>query len=160
MSGDWVVDASVGIKLFVAEELSEVADTLFARLAAQPPTRLYVPDLFYIECANILWKYVQRFGYPVENARQDVADLTALSLVTVSTADLLGPALEEFLEAALRIKGACQELVSPENRAKYRAQVQVSFGIYLDAYWNPKGSSWYIDGKGGSRVERLAANVR
>ena len=98
MSGDWVVDASVGIKLFVAEELSEVADTLFARLAAQPPTRLYVSDLFYIECANILWKYVQRFGYPVESARQDVADLTALSLVTVSTADLLGPALELALK--------------------------------------------------------------
>ncbi len=66
----------------------------------------------------------------------------------------------DFLEAALAIKGRCQELISPENRAKYRAQVQVGFGIYLDAYWNPPGSPWYIDGLGGSRVDRLRSNVR
>jgi hypothetical protein len=64
-----------------------------------------------------------------------------------------------FLQAAVDIKGRCQELVSPENRAKYRAQVQVSSGIYLDAYWNPKTSPWYIDGQGGSRVDRLRANT-
>jgi hypothetical protein len=68
--------------------------------------------------------------------------------------------VEQYLEAALLIKGACQRLVSAENRARYRAQVQVSFGIYLDAYSNPKSSSWYVDGLGGSRVERLGANVR
>jgi hypothetical protein len=67
---------------------------------------------------------------------------------------------QQYLESGTQIKGACQELVSPENRAKYRAQVQVSFGIYLDAYWNPKGSPWYIDGQGGPRVERLRANVQ
>jgi hypothetical protein len=69
---------------------------------------------------------------------------------------------EAFLESAVAIKGACQELVSPENRAKYRAQVQVSFGIYLDAYWNPKDSewgAWHIDGLGGPRIERLRANA-
>ncbi|HUT33603.1 MAG TPA: hypothetical protein VNE39_09000 [Planctomycetota bacterium] len=67
--------------------------------------------------------------------------------------------VEQYLESALLIKGACQELVSPENRAKHRAQVQVSFGIYLDAYWNPPTSPWHIDGLGGSRVDRLRANV-
>ena len=69
----------------------------------------------------------------------------------------------EYVESALAIKGACQELVSPENRPKYRAQVQVSFGVYLDAYWNPKDSEWgrwYVDGQGGPRVERLRANVQ
>jgi hypothetical protein len=65
----------------------------------------------------------------------------------------------QFLEAGLLMRGACQELVSPENRAKYRAQVQVGFGIYLDAYWNPKPTNWYIDGLGGPRVNRLSANV-
>jgi hypothetical protein len=64
-----------------------------------------------------------------------------------------------FLEAANLIRGACQELVSPENRAKYRAQVQTGFGIYLDAYVNPATSQWYVDGKGGPRVDRLRANV-
>ena len=70
--------------------------------------------------------------------------------------------VEQYLEAAVLIKGACQELVSPANRAKYRAQVQVSYGTYLDAYWNPKDSewaAWYIDGLGGPRVGRLRTNV-
>lgn len=94
MSDDCVVDASVGIKLFVEEEFSAEADRLFSRLAAEPPARFYVPDLFFIECANILWKYTRRFDYPAANARQDVRDLRALALRTVSTADLLEPALE------------------------------------------------------------------
>jgi hypothetical protein len=64
-----------------------------------------------------------------------------------------------FLQSAVLIGGDCQSLVSPENRAKYRAQVQVSYGIYLDAYANPVGSPWFIDGLGGPRVERLRANV-
>ena len=94
MTGDCVVDASVGIKLFLVEELSDQADQLFDQLAGYHPPRFYVPDLFYTECANILWKYVRRFGYPPENARQDVADLRSLALVTVSAADLLEPTLE------------------------------------------------------------------
>jgi len=66
---------------------------------------------------------------------------------------------EQYLRAAVTIKGACQALVSPDNRAKYRAQVQVGFGIYLDAYWNPAESPWYVDGLAGERVDRLRANV-
>jgi len=68
----------------------------------------------------------------------------------------------EYLESAVAIKGVCQELVSPENRLKYRAQVQVGFGVYLDAYWNPKDSqwgTWYIDGLGGPRIERMRTNT-
>lgn len=67
--------------------------------------------------------------------------------------------VNEYLEAAVQIKGDCQRLVAPENRAKYRAQVQASFGIYVDAYWNPPSSPWHIDGKGGARIERLRENV-
>jgi len=66
----------------------------------------------------------------------------------------------EFLEAANLIRGPCQELVSPGNRAKYRTQVQTGYGIYLDAHANPPDSPWYIDPKGGPPVERLRANVR
>jgi predicted nucleic acid-binding protein len=51
---DCVVDASVGIKLFLKEPLSERADILFSRLVDDPPARFYVPDLFFVECANVL----------------------------------------------------------------------------------------------------------
>jgi len=69
---------------------------------------------------------------------------------------------KQYLEAAVAIKGACQELVSPENRAKYRAQVQVSYGMYLDAYWNPKDSEWgrwYVPGEQEPRVDSLRRNI-
>ncbi|GAB4533470.1 MAG: hypothetical protein Kow0063_15510 [Anaerolineae bacterium] len=46
MSSDCVVDASVGIKLFLIEPLSERADALFNQLTETPPVRFYVPDLF------------------------------------------------------------------------------------------------------------------
>ena len=107
MTGDCVVDASVGTKLFLAEEGSDAADVLFAQLAQSPPARFYVPDLFYSECANILWKYVRRFGYPAGNARQDVADLLALRLQTVSTADVLAPALALALQYDITAYDAC-----------------------------------------------------
>jgi predicted nucleic acid-binding protein len=108
MIGDCVVDASVAIKLFVLEESSEKADTLFEQLVFDPPVRFYVPDLLFIELANILfWKYVRNYGYPAENARQDVADLQALALRSVSTADLLVPALELALAKDITTYDAC-----------------------------------------------------
>jgi hypothetical protein len=65
----------------------------------------------------------------------------------------------EYLQQAVFIKGSAQKLISPENFAKYRAQVQVSYGMYLDVYTNPKSSPWYVDGLGGPRVKRLQANL-
>jgi len=44
-----VVDASVGIKLFVEEDYSDKVHTLFEQLAIDIPAILYVPDLFYNE---------------------------------------------------------------------------------------------------------------
>ena len=114
MSGDCVVDASVGIKLFVAEELSDHADRLFGRLAAPQPARFYVPDLFYVECANILWKYVRRFGYPQANAHQDIANLGALALTPVPAAGLLQPALELALAHGVTVYDACYAALARE----------------------------------------------
>ena len=64
-----------------------------------------------------------------------------------------------FQSGALRVKNDCQAFVSPVNRAKYRAQVQASFGFYLDAYVNPPGSSYYLGTEGEPRVQRLEANL-
>lgn len=107
MIGDCVVDASVGIKLFLVEDLSDVVDRLFTQLATEPPARFFVPDLFFIECANILWKYVRHFEYPVENALQDVTNLQALRLRTVSTADLLTYSLDLAVKQDITAYDAC-----------------------------------------------------
>jgi predicted nucleic acid-binding protein len=104
---EYVVDASVAIKLFVLEPLAERVDALFAYLAQDPPARFYVPDLLFMECANILWKYVRRFDYPAQNAREDMANLRALALHTVSTADLIGDALDIALAHEITAYDAC-----------------------------------------------------
>ena len=64
-----------------------------------------------------------------------------------------------FQAGALRVKNDCQVFITPANRAKYRAQVQASFGFYLDAYVNPPGSSYYFGREGEPRVQRLGSNL-
>lgn len=93
-SGHYVVDASIAIKLFIDEPSSDQADALFSLLEADPPGQLYVPDLFFIECTNVLWKHIKRFGYPEEKAREDLAALKSLSLHSIATTDLMEDALD------------------------------------------------------------------
>jgi len=107
MTFDCVVDASVGIKLFVVEPLSESADALFAHLADDPPARFYVPDLFFVECTNILWKYVRRFGYQAASAQRDVEDLIRLPLGVVSTTELASTALTLAVAHGITAYDAC-----------------------------------------------------
>ncbi len=102
-----VVDASVGIKLFIHEPLFDRADALFARLAADPPARLVVPDLFFIECANILWKHVRRFGYPTAQARRNLVSLGKLDLQGVPTASLMTDALNIAVAQVISAYNAC-----------------------------------------------------
>ena len=90
---DCVVDASVGIKLFLVEPLSDRADLLFSGLTDPLPAKLHVPDLFVIECTNTLWKYVRRFGYSPSAAQQDIVELVQLPLHIASTASVAEDAL-------------------------------------------------------------------
>ncbi len=102
-----VVDTSVGIKMFVVEPLSDRADALFAHLTANPAAQFYVPDLFFVECANILWKYVRRYGYDAADALRDLGDLADLALRSVSTGDLMSRALELALAHDITAYDAC-----------------------------------------------------
>ena len=74
---------------------------------------------------------------------------------------LQGP---EFMRAAQKIRqwnGPCARLFSPENRAKYRAQVQAGFGFYLDMYVNEEGNIYYRGPmENGTRLDRLVWNLR
>ena len=67
--------------------------------------------------------------------------------------------LDDFLGAAQFIRVDAQTLISPENRAKYRAQVQVGFGIYLDAHANPPDSKWYMDPGELTPTRMLSRNI-
>jgi len=108
----FVVDASVGIKLFVEEPLSDQAHALFTKLTKDPPAELYVPDLFYIECTNILLKYMRRFGRSLEDSQADLADLKTLVLKTVSTAELMEDAILLAFQKNLTAYDACYAVLA------------------------------------------------
>jgi predicted nucleic acid-binding protein len=84
----YVIDASVNIKQFIPDPLSEKAKQLLS-LLNKTDTRLFVPDLFYIESTNILWKYVKAGQYKSEDAILDLANLKQLPLQIVSTTELI-----------------------------------------------------------------------
>lgn len=107
-----VVDASVGIKLYISEPLSERADALFMQLSIDPVAELVVPDLFYIECTNSLWKHVRRTSLPTTRARQAVAELAKLTLRVVSTHELMTEALDIALSETISAYDACYVALS------------------------------------------------
>jgi len=102
-----VVDASAGIKLFVVEDYSEEVQAVFDQLTADPPAALFVPDLFFIECANILWKKVRRGEHTADVAASNLADLRIMELQTTPTAYLMARALEVACDQGVTAYDAC-----------------------------------------------------
>lgn len=103
----YVVDASVAIKLFVEESLSGAVERLFERLATSPNMRLFVPDLFYTECANILWKYVTRHNMNPAMATGSLTNLRSLALEKLDTDLILADALDLALQHGVTVYDAC-----------------------------------------------------
>lgn len=107
-----VLDASVGIKLFIEEEFSDKVERLFSKLAEDPQAEIHVPDLFYIECANILLKYTRHHNRPLEDSLKDIADLNDLALKSTSTSELIEKALELAHEKNLTAYDACYAVLA------------------------------------------------
>ncbi|RLC69404.1 MAG: hypothetical protein DRI52_08945 [Chloroflexi bacterium] len=107
MSNAYVVDANVVVKLFVDEELSAQARALLGRLALPEPDQFFAPDLLLAECANVLWKYVQFYGYDVEMARANLADLADLAIQTVPVINLFQEAFELGHRLSIAVYDAC-----------------------------------------------------
>ncbi len=90
-----VLDASVAAKWFLpsaGEPLTEEALALLRRYAAGE-IELTVPDLFWAELGNILWKAVRTGRLPEKSATQAMADMVQYRLSTVSGRDLAVDAL-------------------------------------------------------------------
>ena len=102
-----VVDASVAVKIFVPEALSAQAQAIFARFASENGAELIVPDLFFVECANVFWKWVQRSGYAGKDAREHLRDLATLGLTAIPTQILAEDALAIALRHKIAAYDAC-----------------------------------------------------
>src|SRR4028118_94795 len=85
----YVVDASVGIKWFVPEVHSEAAQRLLNR-----SHNLLVPDLFFPEIGNILWKRVRRGEDTPNNARDTLAEFSTVPLEVYESQPLMPVALD------------------------------------------------------------------
>lgn len=107
-----VLDASVGIKLFIEEEFSDKVQRLFAKLAEDSQTEIHVPDLFYIECANILLKYTRRYKRPQKDSLEDLKDLNKLALIVTPTSELIEDALQHAEEKNLTAYDACYAVLA------------------------------------------------
>ena len=102
-----VVDAGVAVKIFVPEALSAEAQAVFARFASENGAELIVPDLFFVECANVFWKWAQRSAYPAKAAQEHLRDLTGLGLTAVPTQVLAEDALDIALKYRVTAYDAC-----------------------------------------------------
>jgi predicted nucleic acid-binding protein len=97
----------VGIKLVITESLSPEAHALFAHLAQDSAARFFVPELFYLECANILWKHTQRSGYPLADAQLSLSASSALALQRFSIPSLAADSLTIAANHAITAYDAC-----------------------------------------------------
>ncbi|MBI3460514.1 type II toxin-antitoxin system VapC family toxin [Candidatus Acetothermia bacterium] len=107
MSEIAVVDASVTILLFLDEPESANAWKLFWCLAEPEPPLFFAPDLMYIECANILWKYTRRSGYDARQAQENLEDLAKLEIESVPTRELSVRAYELAQRQGVTAYDAC-----------------------------------------------------
>src|SRR5262249_31522999 len=65
------------------------------------------PDLIDIECANILWKQIQRFGYPLVDAQMNLATLTALAVQRIPMTSLAADSLSIGANHGITAYDAC-----------------------------------------------------
>ncbi|RIK86177.1 MAG: PIN domain nuclease [Planctomycetota bacterium] len=88
-----VVDASVLVKLFIAEEGSRDAAAAVKRADA-----LAAPDLLWAEVGNTLWKYVRRGDLSAHHAEQIAADMLQTPIEIAASGDLIESALTIAVE--------------------------------------------------------------
>lgn len=118
-----VVDASVGIKKFIIDPLTPKVDQLFAHLS-DSNAQFYIPDLFYIECTNIAWKYIRAGLYDVAEAQANLSDLKLLRLTVTSTAELILEALTISATYGISAYDACYVALSQQSNVPLLTQDQ------------------------------------
>ena len=85
----WTVDASVAVKWFVSEEFSGEAAALL-----EDGPELFVPELFFAEVPNVLWKKVIRRQVTEEDAREAHRALGDIAFRVVSNQEIAPTAFD------------------------------------------------------------------
>jgi predicted nucleic acid-binding protein len=87
----FVIDASVAAKWFLPSAGEPLAEEALRLLAGYAEGRFQfaVPDLFWAECGNILWKAVRQGRWTRSAAEEAILALQSRSFPTTSSLDLL-----------------------------------------------------------------------
>ena len=86
---NFVIDASVLIKFYIPEILSDEAEGLLTRVE-QGDVMLFAPDLIYPEVGNILWKK-QRMKELTRSEVEEITDAIMSLPLKIETSKLLLP---------------------------------------------------------------------
>lgn len=141
-----VVDASVAVKLYLAEPLAAEAVSLFG-LLADPASIFHAPDLFYIECANIFWKYVRRGLATAAQTLGYLASLKALPVQHTPTFDLAEEALNLAVAHGMTAYDVCYvalanrhtlPLITADQKLEKKLMAAGQSVIWLGAWKPPK----------------------
>lgn len=92
----FIFDASVAVKWFFEEKLSEKAKQ-FLILLNDGKIEIVVPEFFYLEFANVCWKKFKMGLVSVTQALRALDDIVELSLTRYSDYELSDVALENAL---------------------------------------------------------------
>jgi predicted nucleic acid-binding protein len=144
-----VVDASVAVKLYLIESLKPETDALF-RCLKDPGAVFHVPDLFYAECANILWKQVGKGNSNAIAAAAHMTDLTNLPLHSTDSKDLCGQALDLALKHNISAYDACYvalaqqegvELITADQKLVTKLAGITPAVVWLGSWKPPAGAA-------------------
>jgi predicted nucleic acid-binding protein len=135
-----VVDASVAIKWCVpakTEPLVQEASAVLEKHRAGEMD-LVVPDIFWAEVGNVLWKSVQRGKASPQEAKQALKLLRELQFPTIPTLEVLSQAMEialrygrtvyDSIYAALALQWQCELITADEKLAN-------AVAAYLPVRW-------------------------
>jgi predicted nucleic acid-binding protein len=114
-----VLDASVAIKWAVPsaqEPLTDEALTLFQRHLSGE-IEFLVPDIFWAEMGNILWKGIRKQRWAREKAEAVAADLCTQDFQTVSSMALMPAALDIALAYDRNIYDCLYAALAAESHA-------------------------------------------
>jgi predicted nucleic acid-binding protein len=142
----FVLDASVAAKWYLAksgETLVDRAKELLERYTKQE-IQLIVPDLFWVEMANVFWKAVRVGRFPKTSAETSIDSLVQLDFPTVPSENLFSSAFQiataydrtvyDSMYVALAVQSEAQLITADERLVNSLA---ARFPVkWLGAVWN------------------------
>lgn len=128
----YVLDASVAIKWILPEEhepFSANAKEVMT-LASNGELGLVVPDIFWAELGNVIWKAVRSGRIDRESAAKAMDALMSIDVQEMATRDFMASALRIAIDSRIAVYDACY--VELANRLDI-ALVTADQSLYLKA---------------------------